>query len=69
MLFETKTSIYRLEEKREGGFRLTKIALKQGKASTVGVGESSEGDKVTITPQGVYCGEMKTSSLILPVVD
>jgi hypothetical protein len=69
MLLETGTSIYRLEEKKSGGFRLTKIALKTGESSRVEVGQSFEGDGIVITPLGIEIGDIKTSPLLLPVAD
>ncbi|MDI6591534.1 MAG: hypothetical protein QME61_01140 [Patescibacteria group bacterium] len=69
MLLETETSIYRLEQKRQGGFRLTKIALKKGHGSSIEVGEILEGEKILITPDGIYIGKSKTSPLQLPLVD
>ena len=69
MLLETRTSIYRLEEKKGGGFRLTKIALKVGIISRVGAGESFEGDRIVITPLGLEIGDIKTNPILLPIVD
>ncbi len=69
MLFETRTSIYRLEQKRNGGFKVTKVAIKAGETSSVDVGRSFEGDSVVINESGLHIGSMKTSPINLPVVD
>jgi hypothetical protein len=69
MLFETRTSVYRLEQKKDKGFKVTKVAMKAGKTSSVDVGRSFEGDSVVINESGLHIGSMKTSSVILPIAD
>lgn len=74
VLFETKTSVYRLEM-GEGKFRLTKVALKPGFESAGEVGVTRVGDELAIDSQscltlkGGEGGGWSTSPIVSPTVD